>query len=281
MRFLGLKIDGMKKFAGLVLGCAMLAGAASAADNELTPQEKAAGWALLFDGKTFRGWRDLARKTPPGNAFTIENGCLKVNPRPAIAEDLFTTENFSDFELLFDWKVAPGGNSGVKYRIQDHVFINGQRAKKFEDNVNAFLKGPAAARALNGTDYVIGFEYQILDDATNPDARNGTTHRTGALYDAFPPMASPARPVGRFNNARIIVQGEHVQHWLNGVRVLDVHLDAPEVAQGAARRWGVGTPVYDLIVRHAKEDCPISLQNHNTEAWFKNIKVRRLPRAGR
>jgi hypothetical protein len=266
----------MANLAGIALACAALAVGARAADNELTAQERAAGWLLLFDGKTFHGWQDPAKKVPPGNSFTVENGCLKANPRPAISEDLFTSDTFRDFELVFDWKIAPGGNSGVKYRIQEHVFISGQKLPRFEDNVNAFLKDGHAERGAKGQDYVIGFEYQILDDALNPDARNGTTHRAGALYDVFPPLSSPARPVGEFNHSRLVVQGEHLEHWLNGVKVVDGRLDAPEVAQGAARRWGVGSPVYELLVKHPRADCPISLQNHDTEAWFRNIKIRRL-----
>ena len=97
--------------------------AAPAADNQLTAKEKAAGWRLLFDGKTYAGWEDPARKSPLGNGFTIEDGCIKSLPHPNIDEDLFTLDTFRDFELEFDWKISPGGNSGVKYRIQERIML--------------------------------------------------------------------------------------------------------------------------------------------------------------
>src|SRR5271165_2013096 len=102
-----------------VLACALLATGAAAADNELTSQEKAAGWKLLFDGRTFANWVDPSGRKPPGDSFTIEDGCLKAQPHPRIVEDLFTSKTFGDFILEFDWKISPGGNSGLKYRIQD------------------------------------------------------------------------------------------------------------------------------------------------------------------
>ncbi len=248
---------------------------ANAADNQLTAQEKAGGWRLLFDGKTFQGWVDPTRKSPPGDSFVIEDGCLKATAHPRITEDLFTSATYRDFELEFDWKIAPGGNSGVKYRIQDHLFVP-QQFRRFEDNVNAAIKDRPKERPVKGQDYVIGFEYQLLDDARNPDGRNGVTHQSGALYDVFGPSKDATRPVGEFNHSRLVIKGQHIEHWLNGVKVVDGSLDAPEVAQAAARRWGAGSPVYELLVKQPRRDCPISLQNHDTEAWFKNIKIRAL-----
>src|SRR5437868_8237290 len=105
---------------GIALGIVLPAGAA---DNQLTSQEKKEGWKLLFDGKTFKGWEDPAKKSPPGNSFVIEDGCLKSVPHARIEEDLFTKQTYTDFELVFDWKIAPAGNSGVKYRIQDRVML--------------------------------------------------------------------------------------------------------------------------------------------------------------
>jgi len=260
---------------GCLLACALLAQAgARAADNTLTPQEKAAGWRLLFDGRTFANWVDPAEKTPPGNSFTIEDGCLKATRRPSITEDLFTKEVFRDFELAFDWKIAPAGNSGVKYRIQDHVFIP-PNVNNLGDQVNASLKNRLTARPDRGQDYVIGFEYQLLDNERNEDGRL-PSHRTGALYDVFAPLRDATRPVGEFNHSRLVVRGAHIEHWLNGAKVVDGSLDAPEVAKDMAQRWGKGTPVCDLLVKQPRKACPISLQNHGTEAWFRNIKIRAL-----
>ena len=259
-----------------VLACAAVL-CSHAADNQLTAQEKAAGWRLLFDGKSYAGWEDPAKKTPPGNGFTIEDGCLKSLPHPNIDEDLFTTETFRDFELDFDWKISPGGNSGVKYRIQERVMLaDGVRGQKFEDRVNASMKKRRTDRPAKGQEYVIGFEYQVLDNEKNPDARHGTNHQAGALYDMLSPLKDATRPVGEFNHARLVVKGDHVEHWLNGEKVVDASLKAPEVGESVAKRWGRESPVYDLLANQPRKSCQISLQNHDDVAWFKNIKIRRL-----
>jgi hypothetical protein len=221
---------------------------------------------------------DPASKTPPGDSFTIEDGCLKSLPKPRITEDLFTAVTFRDFELSFEWKISPGGNSGVKYRIQDHQFLmeDTQPKMKFENRANLSFEHRRPDRPATGQDYVVGFEYQLLDNSRNADAKKGTNHQAGALYDAVPPVRDMTRPVGEWNESRLVVKGDHVEHWLNGVKVVDSSLNAPEVAAGAAARWTVGTPIYNLLVKHPRTDCPISLQNHDTEAWFKNIKIRKL-----
>ena len=253
----------------------LLALAAGAADNTLTSQEKAEGWKLLFDGKTFKGWEDQSKKTPPGTSFVIDNGCLKSVPHPAIDEDLFTVGKYRDFELVFDWKIAPGGNSGVKYRIQDRVMLADQvPGQKFEDRANASMKSRRHDRPAKGQEYVIGFEYQILDNSRNADARVGPTHQVGALYDMIPPVKDASLPVGEFNHSRLVVKGDHVEHWLNGVKVVDGSLNDPGVAAGTGKRWGTESQIYELLVKHPKKECQISLQNHSSDCWFKNIKIR-------
>src|SRR5579863_5112069 len=193
-----------------------------AADNQLTFQEKAAGWNLLFDGTTFANWVDPTRQSPPGTSFTIEDGCLKATSHPAIEEDLFSAGTYSDFELEWDWKISPRGNSGLKYRIQDHVFLPAHYVPRFEDNVNAALTNRRTDRPAKGQDYVIGFEYQITDNTANSDAlSNGPRHQTAALYDIFPADKDVTKPVGEFNHSRLVVKGDHVEHWLNGEKVLD------------------------------------------------------------
>jgi hypothetical protein len=229
-------------------------------------------WHSLFDGKTFNGW-----EKPAGQPFVIEDGCLKAVPRTPINEDLFTTERYGDFELEWEWKISARGNSGLKYRIQDRVWLLDQRVPKFEPNVIAAMKDRRKDIPAKGQEYVIGFEYQITDNAANPDAiANGPKHRTGALYDVYPATKDVTKPVGEFNKSRLIVKGDHFEHWLNGEKVLEGSLKAPEIAQSAAKRWGEGSPVYDLLVNQPKKQCQISLQNHGDEAWFRNIRIRRL-----
>jgi 3-keto-disaccharide hydrolase len=246
----------------------LLVASAGAADHN---------WHSLFDGKTFAGWEDPTRKSPPGDSFTIEDGCLKAVAHPRYTEDLFSRDTYGDFELEFDWKISPRGNSGVKYRIQDRVWVPETGPRKFEDKVNEGLAHPIRQRPSRGQDYVIGFEYQITDNTRNPDAtHNGPLHRTAALYDMFAASRDVTRPVGEFNHSRIVVKGDHIEHWLNGEKVVDASLKAPEVAAAVAKRWGKSSPVYNLLVNQPRKECPISLQNHGDEAWFKNIRIRRL-----
>ena len=258
--------------AALVLGMQ-----AAAADNQLTPAEKRDGWQLLFDGKTFANWEDPTKKSPPGVSFVIEDGCLKATSHPRMDEDLFTAATFRDFEMEWDWRISPAGNSGVKYRIQDRVMLVEGRFPRFEDRVQASYDKRRTDRPERGQEYVVGFEYQMVDNAANPDARRGgALHQAAALYDFFAPLKDATRPLGEFNHSRLVVRGDHVEHWLNGEKVVDASLKAPEVAANSAKRWGEKSAVYDLLVNQPRARCQISLQNHDDEAWFKNVKIREL-----
>ena len=261
-----------------VITCVLAATAGlRGADNELTAKEKAEGWILLFDGHSFAGWEDPAKKSPPGDSFTIAGDCLHAVSHPKIVEDLFTARSWGDFEFDFDWRISPAGNSGVKYRIQDRVWLLAGPRPRFEDLANDSAIHRRTDRPAKAQEYVVGFEYQITDDAANPDAlRNGPLHCTAALYDIFAAARDVTRPVGEFNHARLVVRGKHVEHWLNGEKVVDASLDAPEVAAAMAKRWGEGAPIYKLLVEQPRRQCQISLQNHGDEAWFKNLKIRVL-----
>jgi Domain of Unknown Function (DUF1080) len=261
----------------LALVTAMLAGALAAQENQLTDAEKSAGWKLLFNGRDMSGWVDPRQKTPAGDAWTLEDGCLKARSKAKITEDLFTEETFTDFELAFDWRISRGGNSGLKYRIQDHVFLRDGGKRRFEDLVNLSLTDRRTDRPAKGQDYVIGFEYQILDNALNSDARAGLSHTAGALYDMVPPQKDATLPVGQFNHSRIVLKGTRVEQWLNNVKVVDADLASQEVKDHIAKRWTANSPVYNLLGEQPKHDCPISLQNHGDEVWFRNIKIRALP----
>jgi hypothetical protein len=264
-------------FAGVFASALACSSPAFAADNELMPAEKSAGWKLLFDGKSFANWEDPAKKSPPGDAFTIEDGSIRVMARPKIVEELFSSDLFADFELAWDWKISHAGNSGVKYRIQDHLFLAAQRTPKFEDLVNLSFD-PRPARRERGQDYVVGFEFQMVDNTSNPDAtRGGALHQAGALYDVVAPSKDATKPAGEFNHSRLIVRGDHVEHWMNGEKVVDASLKSPAVKEAMSKRWGPDSPVTKLLVEQPKKRCPITLQNHgDSDAWFKNIKIREL-----
>jgi hypothetical protein len=245
------------------------------ADNQLSAAEKTAGWKLLFDGKSYANWEDPSKKSPPGDSFTIEDGRLKAVAHPKIVEELFSKDLFTDFELEWDWKISHAGNSGVKYRIQDHLFVTDQKAPRFEDRVQ-FSFEPRLLRREKGQDYVVGFEYQMVDNSSNPDALRGGKYQAGALYDIEAPSKDATKPAGEFNHSRLVVRGDHVEHWMNGEKVVDTSLKSPQVAAAMAKRWGEGSHVAKLLTEQPRGRCPISLQNHGDDAWFKNVKVKAL-----
>lgn len=269
---------------GRLLPCVavMLAAAAQPpAPNLLTEAEKKAGWRLLFDGRTMRGWAPAAE-----GAWTVEDGCLKAVPRPLLREDLLTLDEFGDFELAFEWKAAPAANSGVKYLIQDSTLVDEKQLPEgmrlnFEQQVGWFLEHRSAKRELvkpgSGAQvYPVAFEYQVIDDKRHIDALYNASSRAGALYRMAAPAQAAAKPAGEFNEGRIVLRGLHVEHWLNGVKVVDIRLDAPQVRDSIERRWKEGHPVRRLLTEVPKRRTPIALQHHNDAAWFRNLKIREL-----
>jgi hypothetical protein len=236
----------------------------------LWPQQGGSGgreWRLLFDGKTFSGWQDPRQKTPPGDAWTIENGSLKAVPRPRIQEDLLTAERFLDFELAFEWRLEPGGNSGVKYRIWHNVFlVNWKPAER------AKLK-----TGEQGLHYNVGYEFQIIDNRLHPDAQQGRDRLTGALYGLLPPQEDAVRPAGEWNDSRLLVRGSHIEHWLNGKQVLAGDLNSRAIVDTIVQRWQKYPAVVSDYRAHVRSPSPIALQNHgDSPAWFRNIRIRVL-----
>ncbi len=226
--------------------------------NTLTKEEQASGWKLLFDGKTFKGWRGLGREEIPEGHWVIEQGAIKKVPskdaplqkdgQPLEGGDIMTVESFMDFELSLEWKISSGGNSGIKYNVSEEMSVS----------------YPPKNAAL-------GFEYQILDDERHPDAKKGDNRTAAALYDLIAPQGKKLKPVGEFNQARILFRGNHGEHWLNGVKVLEYDLNTPRMAQLIAQ-----SKFKDIPEFAAKRKGHIVLQDHTDAVWFRNIKVREL-----
>lgn len=224
--------------------------------NVLTPEEQEQGWILLFDGSTFEGWRGLGRDGVPVSHWIIEDGAIKKVPsgevplqedgQPLLGGDLMTVQSFQDYELYFEWKISPAGNSGVKYNVSEEMSVS----------------YPPEYAAL-------GFEYQILDDENHPDAKNGDNRTAAALYDLIAPEGKILKPVGEYNSARIIFKGDHGEHWLNGVKVLEYELGTErmnDLLQASKYR--------DISGFADKRKGPIVLQDHTDAVWFRNIKIK-------
>ncbi|MFN7919610.1 MAG: DUF1080 domain-containing protein [Bryobacteraceae bacterium] len=264
------------------LGVIAVAITAQAQHNRLTPAEKKAGWKLLFDGKSFAGWDDPALRNPPGASWTIEDGAIKSLANPKIREDLISKETFGDFELTFEWKIASGSNSGVKYMLQKRVMLDqGKHTKgqKFEEFLGQEMARPVADRKHlvgQGEEYTVAFEYQVIDDTKHADALRGAKYQAGALYSMVGASQRAAKAVGEWNQGRIVRKGMHVEHWLNGVKVVDSNLDVDDVKHGLEGRWTTSHPVYRLLTELPNKTTPILLQNHNDPAWFRDIKIRPL-----
>jgi hypothetical protein len=228
---------------------AMVIGFVSAADavtnNALTVAEKEAGWKLLFDGKTTEGWRGFQQQNFPTNGWVVEEGCLKRNAKGG---DLVTQETFLDFELSWEWKIVEKGNSGIKYLVDE------ARLDK--------MNGKVSKNAL-------GNEYQMLDDLSYPGLPKKNV--TAAWYTVIEPKGAAPKPVGEFNHSRIIINGNHCEHWLNGVKVLEYELGAPATLELIATSNFKNVPGYA-----EKKRTPILLQDHGRDVWFRNIKIRTL-----
>ena len=266
--------------------CALLAltGCVFAAENTLTPEEKKAGYKLLFDGKTMKNWRDPAKQIVPGDAWKIEDGTLTTVSKPHIEEDLLTEKSYGDFELKFDWKISPGGNTGLKYRIQREIFFISPAerlgAGSFEALIGRTIKNPPDRKALKpdqkGAVYTVAFEFQLIDDERHRDAQRGALYQTGALYSMIPAKAKAAKPAGEWNSSLLRLKGDHFEHWVNGTKVLEGSLTDPTIAAGAEKRWGKSAPEVSDLLSSPKRQGPFSLQHHGDPVWFRNIKIHEL-----
>lgn len=219
--------------------------------NTISDKERAEGWELLFDGVNppkFRAWKQPAAWPPASKAWEIADGTIH---RPAGdfgggCRDLITADEYADFEFSIDWKITPGGNSGIMYRCS-------------EDFDFPWRTGP---------------EMQILDDARHADGKEPKT-RAGTLYAIVPTAVDAARPPGEWNHARVVAKGSKIEHWLNGYKVVDADLttDAYKQAHDASKWKG-------MPEMGTKSKGHVALQDHGDEVWFRNIKVRAIPAAG-
>ena len=234
----------------LLAGCGASAGGAPAPDpgvpapagvpNTLTPAEQQAGWRLLFDGKTTAGWRGYRSAVMPAGWQVVDGALSRVEQ----ATDIVTVDQFRNFDLSLEWRLTtPGANSGIFYR-----------ATEASDQI--YFSGP---------------EMQVLDDDVHPDGKSQLTS-AGAAYGLYPAPRGAVKPLGEWNTARILVDGDHVVHWLNGVKMADYVLGSPDwlarVAQSKFSKW----PEYGK----AKQGF-IGLQEHGNPAAFRSIKIRVLP----
>lgn len=209
-----------------------------ASPNHLTDAERADGWRLLFDDETLAGWRGYDSEMPP-EGWRAEDGTLH---RFGSGGDIMTVDQFGDFELSLAWRISEGGNSGILYRAQPG----------FE--------------AI----YESAPEMQVLDDERHPDGRSPLTS-AGSDYGLYPAPRGVVKPAGEWNHARIVVRGNHVEHWLNGEKVVEYELHSPEWNEKVANSKFAQWPEYG----QAREGH-IGLQDHGDEVWFRDVKIRIL-----
>ncbi len=211
---------------------------ARAADNELTEEEKAAGWQLLFDGQSLDHWRGYKKEQAP-EGWVAQDGTLA---RIKGGGDIITKEKYSSFELQLEWKISEGGNSGIFYRA-----IEGK-----------------------GAIYQSAPEMQVLDNKKHGDGKNPKTS-AGANYALIACPKDVSKPAGEWNAVKLIVKGNHVEHWLNGEQMVSYELGSPEwqelVKNSKFKNW----PDYGKA-----DSGHIGLQDHGNLVWFRNIKIRPL-----
>lgn len=217
--------------------------------NVLTAAEKAAGWRLLFDGRSTAGWHGY--NTQATKSWTIEDCALKTvgtegNYGSDRRADLVTDAEYTSFELSLDWKATRGGNSGVMYGVVE--------APRYQ---TAWMTGP---------------EYQLVDDVGFPQ-KLASDRQAGANYSMHAPDESQKvlQPVGAWNTTRIVVNGAHVEHWLNGKKILEFERWTPEWnALRDSGKWR-RAPDYGKA-----KTGRIAIQDHGSIFWFRNVKIRTI-----
>ncbi|MCP5521482.1 MAG: DUF1080 domain-containing protein [Verrucomicrobiales bacterium] len=224
-----------RTLAVLLLGASALS-AAEPPPDQLTDAEKAAGWRLLFDGRSLAGWQVAGKNTPPTQGWVVEDGILKKQ-QGVRGGDLLSVEAFDDFEFAWTWRLPGNGNNGVKF------FVVPERG-------------------------IVGHEYQMYDEKRGGEGKGST----GSFYDVLPP--NPGRlpfTTAEWNHSRVLVQGNHVEHWLNGQKILEYELGSPEVLAAVQNSKFRNTRDFGKKVKGH-----ILLTDHGDAAWFKDVKIREI-----
>lgn len=211
-------------------------------ETEATTEPAETEWITLFDGETMTGWRTYQNKE--NDSWEIKDGTLHCLPFDSakMRADLITEEQFENFELVLEWKIANQSNSGIIYRASE----------EFE---HPYYSGP---------------EYQILDDANYP-GETLASHMTAANYDMHVTAPKNLKSIGEWNETKIVVNGNHVEHWLNGDKVVEYELQSEDwLKRKSESKWK------DLAGYGMTTKGHIDLQDHGGEAWFRNIRIKEL-----
>lgn len=222
---------------GLLLGLTMTDGAGQTPPNALTDAERKAGWELLFDGRSLAGWHPYATEHRDG--WKVVDGAIT---RVGEAGDLVTDRSFASFELRLEWKISPGGNSGVFYR-------------GVESAEPIFRTAP---------------EMQVLDNDGHADGKSRLTS-AGSNYGLYPAPRDAVRPVGEWNEARIVARGQDVEHWLNGKKIVEYRLGGPDWTAKVKASKFAAWPGYGRAAAGV-----IGIQDHGDWVAFRNIKIKPL-----
>jgi hypothetical protein len=204
--------------------------------NTLTAAEKADGWKLLFDGASLDGWRAFKSPTPPAGWKAVNGELVRQDG----GGDLMTVDQFGDFELRLEWKLSQNGNSGIMFRVTDQ----------------------------GGQTYETGPEFQILHNAGHKDGKDPMTS-AGSNYAMHPPVRDVTKPVGEWNEVRLIVRGAHVEHWMNGVKLLEYELWSDDWNKRVQASKFAKMPGYGRAKRGH-----IVLQDHGNLVSYRNIKIK-------
>lgn len=228
--------------------------------KKINLQKDKQGYITLFDGKTLEGWRGYAKDHVPAN-WIVEDGCLKFDPQRGEGGDIIFAHNFKNFVFEMDWKISEGGNSGI--------FFLAHEAKNDKGEVEAI--------------YTTCPEYQVLDNENHPDAKLGVdgNRKAASLYDMLPAKPQNAKPHDEWNKAKIVVKNGNVEHWQNGVKVVEYKLwdqswiDLLQKSKFSEKNWPSAFKL-QKNVGGDKHEGVFGLQDHGNVVWFKNIRVKEL-----